>query len=285
MATRRLAWLTVALAGLLAVVGVASRAPRPFGVGGTSGVGPSFFDYAFTTVVLVLAAELVLLVLAVVFEVHRRGKFEPPQRAWWKQFVALGVVVLFLTALARVHPLHPKTPGAGTAKLGSRAAAQEKRTRGVHGRNVRLKWEELAVGGGILAVLVVAGVVAGRRQRRRGPDEDDRLRPAAAEVSELLDDALADLRSASDFRRAVIAAYARMEGALAAHGLPRRRSEAPLEYVERALVHLRASQGSVRRLTDLFEWAKFSQHQVDAGMRDAAVDALVDVRDELRAFA
>jgi hypothetical protein len=37
------------------------------------------------------------------------------------------------------------------------------------------------------------------------------------------------------------------------------------------------------RLTALFQWAKFSAHQVDGTMRDEAIAALVEVRDELRA--
>ena len=63
--------------------------------------------------------------------------------------------------------------------------------------------------------------------------------------------------------QAVIAAYARLERALAAYGLPRRPSEAPEEYVARILVDLDVGTASVRRLTSLFERAKFSQHVVD----------------------
>ena len=55
-----------------------------------------------------------------------------------------------------------------------------------------------------------------------------------------------------------------MERALAAAGLPRRPAEAPLEYLERALVDLDATAASARRLTDLFRFAKFSDHPVDA---------------------
>ncbi len=75
-----------------------------------------------------------------------------------------------------------------------------------------------------------------------------------------------------------------MERALAAAGLPRRPAEAPLEYLERALLELEASAGAVRRLTELFEWAKFSPHEPEPSMRDDAVDALAAVRDELRAL-
>jgi hypothetical protein len=98
-----------------------------------------------------------------------------------------------------------------------------------------------------------------------------------------LDESLDDLRADPDLRRAIVAAYARMESTLAAAGLPRHPAEAPLEYVERALLTLDTSAGAVRRLTDLFEWARFSQHEPEPWMRDDAVDALSAVRDELRA--
>jgi len=74
-----------------------------------------------------------------------------------------------------------------------------------------------------------------------------------------------------------------METALAAAGLPRHPAEAPLEYVERALLTLHTSAGAVRRLTDLFKLARFSHHEPEPSMRDEAVDALIAVRDELRA--
>jgi hypothetical protein len=72
-----------------------------------------------------------------------------------------------------------------------------------------------------------------------------------------------------------------MEDALARSGLARRPSEAPFEYMERALLALETSADSAERLTDLFEWAKFSQHEPRPEMRDDAIDALLDVRHEL----
>jgi len=101
-------------------------------------------------------------------------------------------------------------------------------------------------------------------------------------VSLALDESLDDLRADPDLRRAIIAAYARMEAAFARAGLPRRPAEAPFEYLERALEALQASAGSVRRLTALYEWARFSHHEPEPAMRDEAVAALVAVRDELR---
>ena len=104
-------------------------------------------------------------------------------------------------------------------------------------------------------------------------------------LSLALDESLDDLRNDPDLRRAIVAAYARMEDALARAGLPRHPAEAPFEYLERALRALDTSAESVRRLTALYEWAKFSHHEPEPAMRDEAVDALAAVRDELRAPA
>ena len=97
-----------------------------------------------------------------------------------------------------------------------------------------------------------------------------------------LDDSVDDLRAEPDPRRAIVAAYARMERALGAVGVPRRPAEAPLEFMARALEGLRASGVSVRRLTELFRVAKFSAHSLGPGDKEQAIDALVAVRDELR---
>jgi hypothetical protein len=163
----------------------------------------------------------------------------------------------------------------------------------------------LVVAGVALAVMVgiaVAQLVAERR-RRRPP------RSRAERLVELLDDTLEDLEREPDPRRAVIAAWARMERGLAAAGLPRRPAEAPFEYAARVLESALApthrgtppedrsdSPGhpsgrtppagplrpaSVHRLTGLFELAKFSRHPVGQADRDQAIDALRTVRREL----
>ncbi|HST26440.1 MAG TPA: DUF4129 domain-containing protein [Gaiellaceae bacterium] len=105
----------------------------------------------------------------------------------------------------------------------------------------------------------------------------------AARLTAVLDESLDDLRAERDPRKAVIAAYARMERSLAGAGFPRSLAEAPLEYLGRVLRELlETSADAVSRLTALFERAKFSPHEIDRGMKDDAIEALVAVRDELR---
>jgi hypothetical protein len=103
------------------------------------------------------------------------------------------------------------------------------------------------------------------------------------EFTELVEDTLADLYAEQDPRRAIIGAYARVERIFATYGLPRDPSEAPVEYLDRVLGELRASGAALRRLTGLFEWAKFSAHDVEPKMRDEAIGALLEVRNELQA--
>jgi hypothetical protein len=125
----------------------------------------------------------------------------------------------------------------------------------------------------LVALLVAAAMQALAERRRREPGLRRRARLAG-----LVDDTLDDLALEPDPRRAVIAAWARMERGLAATGLPRRAAEAPFEYAARALAEASVPPAAVQRLTGLFERAKFSRHHVDRAMRDDAVQALREVR-------
>jgi len=139
-------------------------------------------------------------------------------------------------------------------------------------------WAPAVVVGALVLIGVVAWLVAARRRRPAGRDET-----VARELAAALDDSLDALRAEPDPRRAVIAAYARLERVLAAHRLERLESETPNEYLSRILDDLEVERPSVRRLTDLFTEAKFSQHAVNAEMKEDAIEALTTVRDELRA--
>ena len=103
------------------------------------------------------------------------------------------------------------------------------------------------------------------------------------ELSEEIDLALDDLRAEGDIRRAIIAAYARMEGALARSGVPRRPSETPFEYIDGALRRLMVPAEPVRSLTELFEVARFSDRHLDASAQQRAIDCLLEVRFALAA--
>jgi len=139
-------------------------------------------------------------------------------------------------------------------------------------------WIPVLVVLGLAALGALAAYLSARRRKRaRGTEE------VAEALAAVLEDMLDDLRAEADPRRAVIAAYARLERVLAAHGLARRAAETAEEYLARILPELDVEPRSVRRLTDLFTRAKFSPHMVDVGMKEEAIAALSTVRDELQA--
>jgi len=280
---RRLVPLVLVVTALLAIVALAARG-RPLGKsGGKAGGLPTvFWDYAFTTVVIVLVAAA-LVAIAGYFRFQRDVRQpEVFQARTARALAVLIVMAVILVVIGRYtdlyHLLHPNgAPNTSTSTTPIPSGGQGGGGKpGTH--HVQFRWEELVV---VLGVFLALGAIAATRSRLRPPPL--RRRRAEEMLAAALDESLDDLRAEPDLRRAIVAAYARMEATLAAAGLPRRPAEAPLEYLERALLALDTSAGAVSRLTDLFEWARFSQHEPEPSMRDEAVDALVAVRDELRA--
>lgn len=275
---RRWLPLVLAVTGLLALAALASHG-HP--LTGSRGNGPSrtFFDYVFTTVVLVAAAIVVLFVVAMLLWRRTGARPQAITWRWWhllsfvgSMAVALLIVWLLLHSHLR-HNLHKELEHVGKHQSTNPPARQVPQ----NAPGARLRWDEIAV---VAALLAAAGVAAFATRKKRTLKEW-RFGPHD-EVALALDESLDDLRNEPDVRRAIIAAYARMERALAGAGIPRRPSEAPFHYMARALQQLDASSGAATRLTDLFERAKFSHHDPHEAMRDEAIAALVAVRDELR---
>jgi Domain of unknown function (DUF4129) len=264
-------------------VAVAARG-RPLGSGGGSGSGLplTFWDYVFTSF-LILEVFMIVVSFGLLLMFRRGGDTRQNYSSRTAKALAiLLVVAAFVVILGRhidlYRLLHPGGSSTPTTTTATQPAGKHARHKQAAPRHVQFRWEELLI---VLGVLVGLGVLAAGTRSRLGPPVDRRRAPEV--LAAALDESLDDLRADPDLRRAIIAAYARMETALAAAGLPRHHAEAPLEYVERALLTLDTSAAAVRRLTDLFQWARFSQHEPDPSMRDEAVDALIAVRDELRA--
>lgn len=270
MLRRRFFLSAVAVTALLALA-ASVAVTRPLRAGGKRiGSAPiSLLDHTIPIIVIVGGLALLAFVpwlgLGMARRDHRRSFAERVLRA-----VAIVAVVVAVIALVLRH-IH----GASTiGKQGYRG------TVGAVSQAASFHWAWLLAVAGVGCLLVLL-VFVDRQRPAAGRSESRRGERLAGAISESLDDLRADL----DLRRAIVAAYARMETALAATGLPRNPAEAPHEYLERALLSVDASAGAARRLTELFERARFSQHEPDARMRDDAIDALVAVRDELRGGA
>jgi hypothetical protein len=134
----------------------------------------------------------------------------------------------------------------------------------------------LAILGGLGGLAVVLGGVwffFGERLARwwygiAFADETRRALLDAVEIS------LDDLLHEPDPRRAIIACYRRFEQVLSQHGLPRAPWQTPLEYLRVALERFRLPPARLRRLTALFELAKFSAHPLGQAEKHLAIAVL-----------
>jgi uncharacterized protein DUF4129 len=278
---RRLVPPAFGVTALLVVAGIASHG-RPLAGGRGRGPTATFFDYVATT--LAIAAFVMFGVVVYVVLSQRWSPGGPPRRtrsnllSSFLMFAGAAVIAWFILNTGfeeRLRRLEQQIRGNPPGQTQGPIRPAPKNV-----RNARLRWDEIAI---VVALLGGAAIVVLAGRRAKTPRAWRLGRGEALSLA--LDESLDDLRNDPDLRRAIVAAYARMETALARAGVPRRPPEAPFEYLERALTALDTSAESVRRLTALFEWAKFSHHEPNPAMRDEAVDALVAVRDELRAPA
>jgi hypothetical protein len=206
---------------------------------------------------------------------HRRGSA--------KALIFLLAIALISSLLSHVHHFglgKRSKPPAQPVHRGPPVKTKASSPHAGEARGPEFQW--LPVFLATAAGLVLLGVIGVRHMKRMRQGLEKR-HLLELELESLLDDTLADLYALRDPREAIIAAYGRMERLFASSGLPREPSEAPMEYLARALGELRASGSALTRLTALFQWAKFSAHDVSPAMRDEAVRALTLVRDELKA--
>jgi MFS family permease len=277
--TRRIAIAALVVPALV-LVAFAARSYQPFGgePGAERAASTTFVDSLFT-IALVLGAALALILLYMRTRLPRRSRGKGS--ATYSGLLAFLFIFGFVMIGGRALLLYHRQPG---NEQGSDAGFP-KQVQPVQpvpgeesGRDPRVVWP-LAVGlGALIAAAIVVGVLVERRRRRPDALTHEQLK----QLGDALDEAIDDLRRDPDPRRAVIAAYARMEQALTFYGFPRRASEAPYEYLTRVARDLEAEQ-PVAALTELFEVAKFSEHSVDETMRGRAIDALTAVRQEVRA--
>jgi hypothetical protein len=173
-------------------------------------------------------------------------------------------------------------PEGGRRAVGPPSPASHKLERqpGARGADHTTGVAALTAGVGAAVVGFAALALVRSRRRRGGPGFEPR-----AAVAEGARDAAVAAAIPADPRAAVLAAYARMEAALASVGLARRPSDAPRQYLARIEAGLGGGRRPVARLTELFERARFSPHPVGEDARSEAIGALEALRTELEAAA
>jgi hypothetical protein len=289
MTGRRLALSGIGLGALLAVVAVASRAHKPGGgrSGGGAKVPPVLLEYLGVLAMVTILVGGAVAVFAMAD--NRRKKALAGETGWRRSLggVAFGMLAVAVALLLTRH-LHRNNGLRPSGALGPIPVAKgatggaAARARAAQQQSGESDWLGAVILGSLLLGLAAAIASAAAYRRSHGSFLEEEAALAAA-LDAVLADTLEDLYAERDPRTAVINAYARMEETFAAYRVPRDEAETSQEYVERALDRLNVSGWAVRRLTLLFERAKFSSHEVDTTMKDDAIDTLASVRSELEA--
>jgi hypothetical protein len=277
-------WRSVlAIGGLLGLVGIVAVAAAGRAPGGgearPSAHSPTLIaDYVGTMALLVIPAGAVLIVWMTFMRKSYEAQTGIKRRSGMRLFVVIAILIAALLFAVSHFGWGSNSRKGQVLKnpLGSLAKIRPTRP---DQDQPRFQWLPVFVIGSLVLAFGGSAAVLVLRRRRHGLPPV----PVAVALSEALGETLDELRAEPDPRKAVIGAYARMERALAACGMPRESFEAPLEYLVRVLDFVQASAHSVRRLTQLFERARFSPHEIDSRMKEDAIDALAGLRAELEA--
>jgi hypothetical protein len=275
---RRLAATVIGALVLILLVVVASRSSRPSGKLDTGGQTTS--TVVLNAGLLIVAIIFAGLVAASVFS-FRPGRSGRPQPRTGPKLLGqlLGVLLIAAFAFAIVSIVRGRHNQGAQSSVQRVSDYLKTLAAHAHSPGKGIDWIPIAiVFTATLATLFVAVAWMLRRELQEHPEQ-----PLEERLAAIFDETLADLRAERDPRRAVIAAYVRMERLLGRSGMQRHPAEAPHEYVGRVLEDMVSSGSSVERLTALYERAKFSEHEIDPAMQAAAITALETIRDELRA--
>jgi len=279
----RLALVAVALFVLLAIVAFASRSG--FGHASTTRPTPTYLNWAMSVFMVVFVLMIPVAVWA--YSLQAREALAAREREHFGVRVAKRLLVViaiaFLAFLARIYVGNKYFPHfhAPFVRQPPQVHGKALHDAGSQHYQPTFQWPVLWIT--LALAVVIVGYIVYRRSKLEPLAEVERTpRSDADEVASAISDAIDDLRAEPDPRRAVIAAYARMEASFARQGLKRKTSETAIEYLRRILLGLGSHADPVARLTGLFEQAKFSLHEIDGAMKDDAIQALVAIRSDLR---
>lgn len=278
----RLALAAFGLLALLAVVAFASRS----GLGHASQAKPTpgYLNWAFSAFLIVFVLMIPVAVYALVVQAREGEVARKSYRQ--RTFESIGMLLFFACLAFVVIYLkrhHHQLPGLKLNVIdGAKARLHRKRNGEPAAVEPHFEYTLLWIA---LAGLAVAGAwfsYTWRARKRRAAAPLEHEQDVAEDLASSIGDAIGDLEAEPDARRAVIAAYARMESVLGRNGLQRRPSETPVEYLRRILLGLTSRGDAVTRLTSLFEQAKFSRRAIDEPMKLDAISALREIREDLQ---
>jgi Domain of unknown function (DUF4129) len=273
--------LALGLVALLVLVAMAARGSHPGAKGdvATHAVPDSVQDVFIT---LLVVAYIVVIAAIIIGFFRYKSRWHDPGSNWLSNFALITLLMLLATAIGYYGMTHSNLRKKVDQAIHGQGQptqnpSNRKQLPPIDTRHAEFQWPlVLALGG----FLLLGGVWVYVRRRGERPAADEGS--LEADIVAAIETTIDDLRSERDARKAVIAAYALMERTLTSHGLARRRAETPMEYLGRILRSLNVRESAVQTLTELFEYAKFSRHEIDAAMKEQAIDALLAVREDVQ---
>ena len=278
--------LALLILGLLALVTLAAGGGRPTRHGHLAARPvPAGLQDSWITLLIIGYGVAIVGALVVIFK--QRHRWRDPESHWLRNYCAALVFLTLFTGIGAWAIRHGHIQQKTLTLFGQQAQqhpgglnSSGGRGRSVPARPAHFQWPlALAVGG----FLLLGGAWIFIRRNSASGTAATEPEGVEEELARVIGSTIEELRSERDARRAVIAAYANMERILASNGLARGPAEVPYEYLVRVLQLLEVRESAVRSLTELFEYAKFSEHDIDAAMKERAIESLVTVREDLQA--
>jgi Domain of unknown function (DUF4129) len=271
--------LALLIFGFLVLVTLAASGGRPTLHGHLAARPvPNTLQDSWVTLVTITYAVVIVGVLLTLF--RRRRGWQDPDSHWLRNYCIILVFMALFTGIGYFVITHGhlrERLQRQQAQQGQPSTRRLLPLKPLPARHAHFQWP-LALGLGALVLLGGVWVVI---RRDRGPEPATPEGSVEEELAQAIGSTIDDLRGERDARRAVIAAYANMERILGSHGLARGRAEVPFEYLARVLRVLQVSETSIRSLTELFEYARFSPHEIDETMKEQAIESLVTVKQDL----
>jgi len=279
----RLSLLGLGLLVLLSVVAFASRS----GLAHRSDTAPSqgYVNYAVTVFLILFVLMIPVAVYAFALRVRERAAVASRRTVWQRlrtYTIIFGILFLITFASYRLRHSAPQLFQHFNFWRGSGASGVDGHGHRLAKPEVQPKFEWNVLWVALVVLTSTAGFVYYRWRAGKltfVPREPELT--VSDDLAAGITDAIDDLEAEPDARRAVIAAYARMEAVLGRNGFLRVPSETAIEYLRRVLLGLTSRGDAVTRLTALFEQAKFSQNAIDATMKQDAIGSLREIRDGL----
>jgi uncharacterized protein YneF (UPF0154 family) len=134
----------------------------------------------------------------------------------------------------------------------------------------------------LIAISAIMGILFGLFIVRVYKKKEVKVERKVITTQEAMERAIYKVKIGKDVRGAILAAYKEMEKLMKSRGVEDKKYYTPREFREFALQTLRISPKPVDTLTNLFEIARYSTHEMNEEHRRMALKALEDIRNESR---